>query len=36
MTKDVQRAAAALNIAVLDHIIIAGTRWVSFREEGWL
>jgi len=36
MTKDVQRAAAALNIAVIDHIIIAGTRWVSFRQEGWL
>jgi DNA repair protein RadC len=36
MTKNVQRAAAALGIALLDHIIIAGTRWVSFQREGWL
>ncbi len=36
MTKDVQRAGAALSISVIDHLIIAGTRWVSFRREGWL
>ena len=36
MTKNVQRAAATLGIALLDHIIIAGTRWVSFQREGWL
>ncbi len=36
MTKAVQRAAAALGIALHDHIIIAGTRWVSFQREGWL
>jgi DNA repair protein RadC len=36
MTKDVQRAAAALGIALVDHIIIAGTRWLSFQRQGWL
>ena len=36
MTKNVQRAAAALGIALLDHIVIAGTRWVSFQRENWL
>ena len=36
MTKAVQRAAAALGIELHDHIIIAGTRWVSFQREGWL
>jgi DNA repair protein RadC len=36
MTKTVQRAAQALGIALMDHIIIAGTRWISFQREGWL
>lgn len=36
MTKAVQRAAAALGIELHDHIIVAGTRWVSFQREGWL
>jgi len=36
MTKAVQRAAAALSIALHDHIIIAGNQWVSFQREGWL
>lgn len=36
MTKTVQQAAAVLGIALHDHIIVAGNRWVSFRTEGWL
>lgn len=36
MTQAVQRAASALGIELHDHIIVAGTRWVSFRREGWL
>jgi DNA repair protein RadC len=36
MTKAVQRAASALGIGFHDHIIVAGTRWVSFQKEGWL
>ena len=36
MTRNVRRAAEALGIGLHDHIIVAGTRWVSFRTEGWL
>jgi DNA repair protein RadC len=36
MTRQVRRAAEALGIALHDHIIVAGTRWVSFQKEGWL
>ena len=36
MTKDVQRAAATMGIALVDHIIVAGTRWFSFQQQGWL
>ncbi len=36
MTQAVQKAAAALSITLLDHVIIAGTKWVSFKTQGWL
>jgi DNA repair protein RadC len=36
MTREIQRAAEVLRIAVHDHIIVAGMRWVSFRREGLL
>jgi DNA repair protein RadC len=36
MTQALQRAANALGIVLLDHVIVAGTKWVSFRREGWL
>jgi DNA repair protein RadC len=36
MTREVQRAAEALRISLHDHIIIAGSRWLSFRREGLL
>ena len=36
MTQALQRAANALSIVLLDHVIVAGTKWVSFRREGWL
>jgi DNA repair protein RadC len=36
MTRDIQRAAQALRIVVHDHVVVAGSRWVSFRQEGLL
>jgi DNA repair protein RadC len=36
MTLEVQRAAEALRISLVDHVIVAGTRWVSLRREGLL
>ncbi len=36
MTLTLQRAANALSIVLLDHIIVAGTKVVSFKREGWL
>ncbi|MDE3111058.1 MAG: hypothetical protein KGL02_14110 [Acidobacteriota bacterium] len=36
MTKSVRRAAAALGITLIDHIIVAGTQWLSFERQGWL
>jgi DNA repair protein RadC len=36
MTREILRAAEALRIAVHDHVIVAGTRWLSFRREGLL
>ncbi len=36
MTQAVQRAAAALGIKLLDHVIVAGNRWLSFQREGLL
>ncbi len=36
MTRDIRSAAAALSIAVHDHVIIGSDRWLSFRREGLL
>jgi DNA repair protein RadC len=36
MTLETRRAAETLRIAVTDHVIIAGARWLSFRREGLL
>ena len=36
MTQAVQRAAAALGIKLLDHVIVTGNRWLSFQREGLL
>ncbi len=36
MTKQVQQAAAVLQIGLRDHVIIGNGRWLSFREQGLL
>ena len=36
MTRDIRSAAAALSIALHDHVIIGNDRWLSFRREGLL
>jgi DNA repair protein RadC len=36
MTQEVKRAAAALSIALHDHVIVGNGRWLSFRQEGLL
>jgi DNA repair protein RadC len=36
MTQEIRRAADLLRIVVHDHIIVAGTKWSSFRREGLL
>lgn len=36
MTRDVGHAAAALAIALHDHVIVGNGRWLSFRREGLL
>lgn len=36
MTGEVKAAAAALSVALHDHIIIGNGRWVSFRQQGLL
>ncbi len=36
MTRDVQRAAAAMSVLLHDHIIVGNGRWTSFRQEGLL
>jgi DNA repair protein RadC len=36
MTREIRRAAEALRIEVHDHVIIAGSRWLSLRQEGLL
>lgn len=35
-TRRLQRAGKLLGIELLDHVILAQGRWVSFLEEGWL
>ncbi len=36
LTHRIREAASPLEIQLLDHFIVAGTRVVSFREQGWL
>lgn len=36
MTREIKAAAEALRIVLHDHVIIARTRWLSFRQEGLL
>jgi DNA repair protein RadC len=36
MTRDVNRAASVLSIALHDHIIVGNGRWISFRQGGLL
>jgi DNA repair protein RadC len=36
MTREIRGAAAALSIALHDHVIIGADRWLSFRREGLL
>lgn len=36
MTRQVQLAAAVMDIALRDHVIIGNGRWLSFRDEGLL
>jgi DNA repair protein RadC len=36
MTREIRRAAEALRIEVHDHVIVAGSRWISLRQEGLL
>jgi len=36
MTREIGTAAAALSIALHDHVIIGNERWLSFRREGLL
>jgi len=36
MTRELQRAAQVLKIAIHDHVVVAGDRWVSFHQQGLL
>jgi DNA repair protein RadC len=36
MTQDMQLVAEALRLTIHDHLIIAGSRWISFRQQGLL
>jgi DNA repair protein RadC len=36
MTRELKAAAEALRLTVHDHVIIAGTKWLSFKREGLL
>jgi DNA repair protein RadC len=36
MTQEMRLAAEALRLTIHDHLIIAGSRWLSFRQEGLL
>ncbi|MDT7950553.1 MAG: DNA repair protein RadC [Acetobacteraceae bacterium] len=36
MTRQVQQAAAVMQIGLRDHVIIGNARWLSFRDEGLL
>lgn len=36
VTRQLAAAGRLLELPVLDHVIVAGDRWVSFATEGWL
>ena len=36
LTKKISQAAQLLDIRLLDHIIVAGNKYTSFADEGWL
>ena len=36
LTQSLQAALALIDVAVLDHIIVAGSQSLSFAERGWL
>lgn len=36
MTREVRQACEALRVALHDHVVVGGGRWVSFRAEGLL
>jgi DNA repair protein RadC len=36
MTQEVRRAAEALRLTLVDHVIIGGNRWISFRQQNLL
>ena len=36
LTRKIQQAATLLDIRLLDHIIVAGNKYTSFADEGWL
>ncbi len=36
LTQRVKRAGEVIGIELLDHLVIAGDQYVSFKERGWL
>jgi DNA repair protein RadC len=36
LTDQLKAAASFMDITLLDHLIVAGTRYVSFADEGWM
>lgn len=36
LTRKIQQAATLLDIRLLDHIIVAGNKYTSFADEGWI
>ncbi len=36
MTQEVKSAAAALSVALHDHVIVGNGKWLSFRQQGLL
>ncbi len=36
LTQKLKEALALVDIRLLDHFVIGGTRWVSFADQGWL
>ena len=36
LTRKIQQAATLMDIRLLDHIIVAGNKYTSFADEGWI